>query len=89
MSFEILCHFRFHLVWSASVNLNLFQISIEWFRTLKPISGWMGWVGWVGWLSLYDGLLRAPTVLKMTKCEIDWWLRFRSKVEEGGWSKFH
>ena len=50
------------MVWSASVNLNLFQISIEWFRTLKPISGW---VGWVGWLSLYDGLLRAPTVLIM------------------------
>lgn len=22
-----------------------------------------GWMGWVGWLSLYDGLLRAPTVL--------------------------
>ena len=63
MSFEISCHLRFHLVWSASVNLNLFQISIEWFRTLKPISGWVGWVGWMGWLSLYDGLLRAPTVL--------------------------
>ena len=67
MSFEISCHLIFHLVWSASVNLNLFQISIEWFRTLKPISGWMdGWVGldgWMGWLSLYDGLLRAPTVL--------------------------
>ena len=63
MSFEILCHFRFHLVWSASVNLNLFQISIDWFRTLKPISGGMGWDG-MGWLSPFDGLLRAPTVLK-------------------------
>ena len=74
MSFQILCYLRFHLVWSASVNLNLFQISIEWFRTLKPISGWMGWMGWmvgldgwVGWLSLYDGLLRAPTVLITAK----------------------
>ena len=28
-------------------------------RTLKPISG-------MGWLSLYDGLLRAPTVLITT-----------------------
>ena len=66
MSFEISCHLRFHLVWSASVNLNLSQISIEWFRTLKPISGWDGLLdGWdgMGWLSLYDGLLRAPTVL--------------------------
>ena len=52
-----------YLVWSASVNLNLFQISIEWFRTLKPISGGMGWMGWMGWLSPFDGLLRAPTVL--------------------------
>jgi len=29
--------------------------------------GWDGWMdgmdGWMGWLSLYDGLLRAPTVL--------------------------
>ena len=57
MSFEISCHLRFR------VNLNLFQISIEWFRTLKPISGGMGWMGWMGWLSPFDGLLRAPTVL--------------------------
>ena len=42
MSFEIL-------------NLNLFQMSIEWFRTLKPISG-----GMEGRLSPFDGLLRAP-----------------------------
>ena len=62
MSFEISCHLRFHLVWSASVNLNLFQISIEWFRTLK-VDGMDG-MGWMdGWLSLNDGLLRAPTVL--------------------------
>ena len=50
-------------VWSASVNLNLFQISIEWFSTLKPISGGMGWDGMDGRLSPFDGLLRAPTVL--------------------------
>ena len=56
MSFEISCHLRFR------VNLNLFQISIEWFRTLKPISGGMdGWMD--GRLSPFDGLLRAPTVL--------------------------
>ena len=65
MSFEISCHLRFHLVWSASVNLNLSQISIEWFRTLKAISGRMGWDG-MGWLSRFDGLLRAPTVLIIT-----------------------
>ena len=58
MSFEISCRLpRSCLVWSASVNLDLFQISKEWFRTLKPISGGMGW------LSPFDGLLRAPTVL--------------------------
>ena len=62
MSFEILCHLRFHLVWSASVNLNLFQISIEWLRTIRPISG-MGWMGWDGRLSPSDGLLRAPAML--------------------------
>ena len=46
---------------SASVNLNLSQISIEWFRTLK-VDGWMD--GWMeGRLSSFDGLLRAPTVL--------------------------
>ena len=31
---------------------------------------WMGWMGWMdgmGWLSLYDGLLRAPTVLIIDK----------------------
>ena len=28
----------------------------------------MGWMGWVGWLSLYDGLLRAPTVLISPSC---------------------
>ena len=27
------------------------------------MDGLDGLVGWVGWLSLYDGLLRAPTVL--------------------------
>ena len=47
-------------VWSASVNLNLFQISIEWFSTLKPISGGMGWDGMDGRLSPFDSLLRAP-----------------------------
>ena len=57
MSFEISCHLRFH-----SVNLNLFQISIESFRTLKPISGGDG-MGWDGRLSPFDGLLRAPMVL--------------------------
>ena len=81
MPFEMSCHLRFHLVWSASVNLNLFHISIEWFRTLKPISGWMdGWDGWMdgmGWLSLYDGLLRAPTVL-INKMAF-------SDVEDQGW----
>ena len=67
MSFEISCHLRFHLVWSATVNLNLFQISKEWFRTLKAISGWDG-MGWTGWLSRFDGLLRAPTVLIRYEC---------------------
>ena len=47
MSFEISCHLRFHLVWSASVNLNLSQISIEWFRTLKPVSGRDGMGGYL------------------------------------------
>ena len=69
MSFEISCHLRFHLVWSASVNLNLFQISKEWFGTLKAISG-MGWDG-MGWLSRFDGLLRAPTVLITRSSEIN------------------
>ena len=61
MSFEISCHLRFHLVWSASVNLNLFQISIEWFRTLK-VDG-MGWMD--GWMDGSPGgpRYRAPTVL--------------------------
>ena len=33
-------------------------------QTYKWMDG-MGWMGWMGWLSLYDGLLRAPTVLIM------------------------
>ena len=49
---------RFHVIW---ICLRLFQVSIEWFRTLRPISGGMdGWDGWDGWLSRSDGLLRAP-----------------------------
>ena len=48
MSFEISC---FGLVW------DLFQFTIEGFRTIRPISGWDGR------LSPFDGLLWAPTVL--------------------------
>ena len=47
----------FGLVWG------LFQFTIEWFRTIRPISGWDGWDGMDGRLSPFDGLLRAPTVL--------------------------
>ena len=51
ISFGLVC---LGLVWSALVNLNMFHISIEWFGTLKPISGWMdgmdGWDGWDGWM---------------------------------------
>ena len=56
MSFEISC---FGLVW------DLFQFTIEGFRTIRPISGMdgMGWDGWDGRLSPFDGMLRAPTVL--------------------------
>ena len=56
MSFEISC---FGLV------SDLFQFTIEGFRTIRPIKwdGWMGWDGWDGRLSPFDGMLRAPTVL--------------------------
>ena len=53
MSFEISCHLRFHVIW---VYLRLFQNTIEWFRTVRPISGRVG----SGRLSPFDGLLRAP-----------------------------
>ena len=68
MSFEISCHLRF---------LRLFQLTIEWFRKIRPISG-MGWMGWMdGRLSPFDGLLRAPTVLitrqrRMWHWDWDW-----------------
>ena len=55
MSFEISCHLRFHVIW---ICLRLLQNTIEWFRALRPISGWTE-----GRLSPFDGLLRAPTVL--------------------------
>ena len=58
MSFEILCHLRFCVIW---ICLCLLQNTIEWFRTIRPISGWDGWMD--GRLSPFDGLLRAPTVL--------------------------
>ena len=51
------------LLGSTWVYLGLFEITIEWFRTLRPISGWMGWDGWDGRLSPSASLLRAPTVL--------------------------
>ena len=56
-----LSHFHFHILGSTWVylgQLSLFQINIEWFRTLKPISGWMdGWMdGWDG----MGGYLRLP-----------------------------
>ena len=35
---------------------------------MDGLDGWMD--GWVGWLSLYDGLLRAPTVLIIFHCLI-------------------
>ena len=40
----------------------MISIALEWFRTPKPISGWMdGWMGWdgIGW---YPGVrrYRAP-----------------------------
>ena len=38
MSFEISCHLRFRVI------MNLSQISIEWIRTPKPISGRDGWM---------------------------------------------
>ena len=52
MSFEISC---FGLVWG------LFQVTIEGFRTIRPISG--RWTVDGGRLSPFDGMLRAPTVL--------------------------
>ena len=42
--------------WVYLVHLSLFQITIEWFRTLRAISG----SGWVGRLSPVASLLRAP-----------------------------
>ena len=57
MSFEISC---FGLVW------DLFQFTIEGFRTIRPISGMDGMDGMDGRLSPFDGLLRAPTVLIKT-----------------------
>ena len=56
MPFEISCYLRFHVIW---ICFGLFQITIEWFRILKPISG-LGWVGLDGRLSPFDSLLRAP-----------------------------
>ena len=56
-------HFQFHILRSTWVylgQLSLFQITIEWFRPLKPISGWDGWDGWDGRLSPSASLLRAP-----------------------------
>ena len=52
MSFEILCHLRFYVIW---ICLRLLQNTIEWFRALRPISG-----GREGRLFRFDGLLRAP-----------------------------
>ena len=52
MSFEISCYLRFRVIW---ICLRLLQNTIEWFRALRPISGWTE-----GRLSPFDGLLRAP-----------------------------
>ena len=52
----------FEIFW---ICLRLLQNTIEWFRTLRPISGGMD--GWDGRLSPFDGLLRAPTVLIIKK----------------------
>ena len=52
MSFEISCHLRFRVIW---ICLRLLQNTIEWFRALRPISGWRE-----GRLSPFDSLLRAP-----------------------------
>ena len=47
--------------WSVWVCLRLLQITIECFRTIRAISGWMGWMdGWDGRLSPSASLLRAP-----------------------------
>ena len=48
VSFEISFHLRFHVIW---ICLRLFQVSIEWSRTVRPsISG--GRDGWDGYLCL-------------------------------------